>query len=160
LVAPEPEALATLQHKTAAKDSNAVMGRARYFSRMVKTVNVLLMLARLLGVIQILVGLAIWFGWSGGVVAFHSAFGSLFVLVVWIVALIALFSLSHRAVPLITLLVAGLLLWFGMAQTTLLVGAGHWAVRLAHLLIGLATLGLVESLGKAVRLHLAARSAA
>jgi len=123
---------------------------------MSKTVKVLLMLARLLAAIQIVVGFAIWFG-LGKPVAFHSALGSLFVLVVWIVALIALFTLSHRVVPLITLLVGGLLLWFGMAQTSLLVGSGHWAVRLAHLLVALATLGLVEALAKAVRVHLAAR---
>lgn len=127
---------------------------------MQKTVKVMLMLARLLGAIQIVVGLAIWSGWSGRPVAIHSALGSLFVLIVWIVALIALFALSHRLVPLITLLVGGLLLWFGMAQTSLLVGSGHWAVRVAHLLIGLATLGLVEALAKAVRVHLAARETA
>lgn len=124
---------------------------------MSKTVKVLLVLARLLAAIQIVVGFAIWFGWSAKPVAFHSALGSLFVLVVWIVALIALFTLSHRLVPLITLLVGGLLLWFGMAQTSLLVGSGHWAVRVAHLLVALATLGLVEALAKAVRVHLAAR---
>ena len=127
---------------------------------MSKTIKALLMLARLLGLIQIVVGLAIWFGRKGTLVAFHSAAGSLFVLVVWIVALFALFALSHRAVPLITLLVGGLLLWFGMAQTTLLVGPAHWAVRVAHLLIGLATLGLVEALAKAVRLHAATQDAA
>jgi hypothetical protein len=125
---------------------------------MSKTVGVLRMLARLLGAVQIVVGLAMWFGWAKGAVAFHSALGSLFVLVVWIIAIIALFALSTRTLPLITLLVAGVTLWFGMAQTTLLVGSTHWAVRLAHLLVGLATIGLAESLAKAVKRHLAAQS--
>jgi hypothetical protein len=123
---------------------------------MTKTVAVLQMLVRLLGVTQILVGLAIWLGGATRAVAFHSAVGSLLVLVVWIVAIIALFALPSRALPLITLLVAGLTLWFGMAQTTLLVGSAHWAVRVAHLLVGLATLGLAESLAKAVKRHHAA----
>ncbi|MGE5100110.1 MAG: hypothetical protein ACM3SX_09000 [Deltaproteobacteria bacterium] len=127
---------------------------------MTKTVAVLQMLARLLGVVQILVGLAIWFGRATSAVAFHSALGSLFVLVVWIIAIIALFALSHRTLPLITLLVGGVALWFGMAQTTLLVGSAHWSVRLAHLLVGLATLGLAESLAKAVKRHHAALAAA
>jgi len=126
---------------------------------MTKTVVVLQMLVRLLGVTQIVVGLAMWFGGATRAVAFHSAVGSLLVLVVWIVAIIALFALSSRALPLITLLVAGLTLWFGMAQTTLLAGNAHWAVRLAHLLVGLATLGLAESLAKAVKRHDAAQSA-
>ena len=125
---------------------------------MSKSDAVLQMLARLLGVVQILVGLAIWRGWARSAVAFHSAAGSLFVLVVWIIAIIALFALPQRTLPLITLLIAGVVLWFGMAQTTLLVGSGHWAVRLAHLLLGLATMGLSESLSKAVKLHHAAQS--
>ena len=79
-------------------------------------------------------------------------------LVVWIIAIIALFALPRRTLPLITLLIAGVVLWFGMAQTTLLVGSAHWAVRLAHLLVGLATMGLSESLLKAVKLHYAAQS--
>jgi hypothetical protein len=123
---------------------------------MSKTVAVLQMLVRLLGVVQILVGLAIWIGWATRAIAFHSAIGSLFVLVVWIIGIIALFALPKRTLPLITLLVAGVALWFGMAQTTLLVGSAHWAVRLTHLLVGLATIGLAESLAKAVKRHNAA----
>ncbi|HXD47139.1 MAG TPA: hypothetical protein VN600_00105 [Gemmatimonadaceae bacterium] len=125
-----------------------------------KTVAVLAMLGRLLGVIQILVGLAIWFGFAAGAVAFHMAVGSLFVLVLWIVGLIALFVLDKRGLALFTLLWGGLVLWFGMAQTTLLVGTGHWAIRLAHLLVGMAAIGLVESLGKATKAHYAAKETA
>jgi hypothetical protein len=117
------------------------------------------MLARLLGVVQIVVGLCLWFGYLTGAVALHSALGSLFVLVAWIVAGIALFALSKRGLPLFTLLLGGVVLWFGMAQTTFLPGALHWAVRLTHLLIGLALLGLVESLAKGVKRHLATRGA-
>jgi hypothetical protein len=125
-----------------------------------KTVAVLAMLGRLLGVIQILVGLTIWLGFAAGTVAFHMAVGSLFVLVLWIVGLIALFVLDKRGLALFTLLWGGLVLWFGMAQTTLLVGAGHWAIRLAHLLVGMAAIGLVESLGKATKAHYAAKETA
>ena len=111
------------------------------------------MLARLLGVVQILLGLGLWLGWAPNVVMLHTALGSLFVLTVWIIGAIALFALSKRGVALFTLLWGALVLWLGMAQTTLLPGAGHWAVRVAHLLVGLAAMGLVESLGKAVKLH-------
>jgi hypothetical protein len=125
-----------------------------------KTASVLTMLARLLGVVQILVGLAMWFGFAARAVAFHSALGSLFVLALWIIALIALFSLDKRGLPLFALLWGGLVLWFGMAQTTLLVGGAHWAVRLAHLLVGLAAIGLADSLGRALKAHAAAASVA
>ena len=117
------------------------------------------MLARLLWVLQLVVGFGIWFGlWTAGL-SLHLAGGALFVLVLWIIALIALFALPKRGVALFTLLWGGLVLWLGMSQTTLLVGSGHWAVRLAHLLAGLAAMGLVESLGKATKRHWLARSA-
>jgi hypothetical protein len=121
-----------------------------------KTLTVLLMLARLLGVVQLVVGLCMWVGLLK-VVALHSALGSLFVLVTWIIAGIALFALPRRGVALFTLLIGGIVLWFGMAQVTLLAGSMHWAVRVVHLLLGLATLGLIESLAKAVKRHLATR---
>lgn len=120
-----------------------------------KTLTIFIMLARLLGVVQIIVGLGIWFGMFGGAAPIHSILGSLFVLTMWIVAGIALFALPKRGVALFAMLWGGLVLWFGMAQTTLLVGSTHWAIRLAHLLVGVAALGLVESLGKAVKRHLA-----
>jgi hypothetical protein len=124
-----------------------------------KTITVFLMLARLLGVLQLLVGLGLWFGLWTTAVSFHSASGALFVLVLWIVALIALFALPKRGVALFTLFWGGLVLWLGMAQTTLLVGSGHWAVRVAHLLVGVAAMGLAESLGKATKVHWLARDA-
>lgn len=123
---------------------------------MTKLVVILLMLARLLGLILILLGVAIWIGFGRGITNVHAALGSVFVLDVWIVAVIALFVLTARGLPLLVLALGGVVVWFGVAQTTLLVGGAHWAVRLLHLLLGVALLGLVESLGKAVRVHRAA----
>lgn len=119
---------------------------------MKKLVTILLMIARLLGVLQIVLGLAIWFGFAA-IIAVHAIIGSLFVLAGWVIALIALFALPKRALPLFVLLFGGAVMWFGVAQATLLPGSAHWAIRLVHLLSGLAMLGLIESLGKAVRLH-------
>ena len=120
----------------------------------------LLILARALGVFQLLTGFAFWFGWLPHAVAGHVALGSLLVLVLWMVSLIALFVLSTRAVPLIALFWGGLVLWLGMAQTTLALGSAHWAIRVAHLVVGLAALGFIESLAKATKLRWSARHAA
>lgn len=119
--------------------------------------RILQMIARLLGLVQLVVGAVIWIRGGGtGIVAFHAATGSLFVLALWVIGLIALFALPHRALPLFTLLWGGFVLWFGMAQTTLLVGGAHWAVRLAHLLVGIAAMGLAEALCGATKRHWAA----
>jgi hypothetical protein len=113
----------------------------------------LLMLGRLLGVVQILGGLAIWVWMRPWAVQAHMAIGSLFVLVMWIVGVIALFALSARGLALFTLLWGALVLWLGMAQVSLLPGTAHWVIRVLHLLVGLAALGLLERLGKALRVH-------
>jgi hypothetical protein len=124
------------------------------------TLGILLMLGRLLGVVQLVIGFALWFGWLPKAVATHTILGSVLVLVLWMVALIALFVLSKRLVPLVALFWGGLVLWLGMAQTTLLVAHGHWTIRVAHLVVGLAALGFIESLAKTTRRHWIARATA
>jgi hypothetical protein len=116
-------------------------------------IKVLLMLARLLVAVQIVLGLLIWFGNTSSLRQIHIALGSLFVLDLWILGVIALFALSARGLSLLTLLMGGVIMWLGVAQTTLLVGPAHWAVRLVHLLLGVAAMGLVEPLTKALLAH-------
>src|SRR5262249_50351043 len=134
--------------------------RAVYTGRvpMQTILRLLLILGRLLGIIQITVGLALWLGWLPRAVAFHTAAGSLLVLVLWTVALIALFALSSRSIPLVALFWGGLVLWLGMAQMTILNGSAHWTIRVAHFVIGLAAIGFIESLVKATRRHWSPRS--
>ena len=113
-------------------------------------VKVLLMLARLLFVIQLVLGVCIWFGVGGSLASVHIMVGPLFVLDAWLIALIALFALPRRALPLLTLALGGAIVWFGIAQQGMLVGSMHWAVRLVHLLLGVSMMGLLEAQAKAV----------
>jgi len=129
-----------------------------YLHDMVKLVTILQMIVRLLGVVQIILGLCIWFNIAHPN-ALHAALGSVFVLVGWAIALIALFALPRRGAALGALLLGGVVIWFGVAQTTLLIGSMHWLVRVAHLLLGVAMIGVVEMLGKAVKLHKAGNAA-
>lgn len=124
---------------------------------MIKLITPLQMLARLLIALQVILGLAIWFGIIS-VTQIHIALGSLFVLDVWIIAAIALFALPRRGLPLIAMVMGGIVMWLGVAQRTMLLGDLHWAVRVVHLLIGLATMGLVEPLVKAVKQHEASKA--
>ena len=116
-------------------------------------IKVLLMLARLLVAVQIVLGLLIWFGNTISLRQIHIALGSLFVLDLWVLGVIALFALSARGLSLLTLLMGGVIMWLGVAQTTLLIGPAHWAVRVLHLLLGVAAMGLVEPLTKALFAH-------
>ena len=85
---------------------------------MTRLTTILIMIARLLGVAQLLTGFAFWFGWMPNTSP-HFGMGSLLVLVVWIIALIGLFALPKRGVALMTLMWGALVLWFGMTQATL-----------------------------------------
>jgi hypothetical protein len=126
---------------------------------MKKTTTILLMLVRLLGVVQLLVGLALWFGVAVGARSMHIGVGMLFVLVLWIFGVFALFALPKRGVAFVTLVVGAIVVWFGMAQLTMLPGSAHWVVRVIHLLLGLSAMGLAERLGKLIKLNEAAKAA-
>jgi hypothetical protein len=105
--------------------------------------------ARLFIVIQIVLGLLIWFG-DTSLVQVHIVIGGLFVVALWAISLVALFALPSRTLPLFALFLGGAILWFGVAQRQLLVGSAHWAVRLLHLLLGVSAMGLIEPMSKAV----------
>jgi len=111
------------------------------------------MLVRIAGAAQILLGFLIWFGIGASLVQLHFAIGGIFVLALWIVAVIALFVLPTRGMALLALIWGALVLWLGMAQTTLMVGSMHWVIRVVHLLVGLAAIGLGDRLAAAVNRH-------
>jgi hypothetical protein len=121
-------------------------------------IKALLMLARLLVAAQVVLGLLIWFG-RISLTQIHIALGSLFVLDLWLLAVIALFALSARGLSLFTLLLGGVIMWLGVAQRTMLIGSMHWAVRVVHLLLGISAMGLVEPLTKALLAHYSDRDA-
>lgn len=116
-----------------------------------KATTALLMVLRLTGLIQIVAGLFIWFGHSRALVPAHSVIGSLFVLDLWILGIVALFELPSRGFALFTLVWGGFVLWLGMAQMSLLPGSSHWIIRVVHLLVGLAAMGFGESLAGRVK---------
>jgi len=121
-------------------------------------VKVLLMLARLLVAAQVVLGLLIWFG-RISFTQVHIALGSIFVLDLWLLGLIALFALSARGLSLFSLLLGGVIMWLGVAQRTMLLGSAHWAVRVVHLLLGVSAMALIEPLAKSLLAHYASRDA-
>jgi hypothetical protein len=119
----------------------------------------LLVLARLLVAVQVVLGLLIWFGNRISLRQIHIALGSLFVLDLWILGIVALFALSARGLSLLTLLMGGVIMWLGVAQTNLFIGPAHWVVRVVHLLLGVSAMGLVEPLTRALLAHYDTRGA-
>ena len=111
--------------------------------------RVLMMLMRISGTIQIIVGIALWTGHWRSIVGLHMNNGIVFVLLLFAIALTAL--VRRRAIGLAVFAIAwGVLVgMFGFSQQRFLVGDLHWIVRVAHLAVGLTALGIAERLTRA-----------
>ena len=119
------------------------------------TVTAIQMAIRVLGVVQLVLGIAFWTGNALGLVDLHQLIGILLVLGLWTQA-----ALAHRAgVP--ASLVAGAAVWgllvpiVGLAQRDLLPGSAHWVIQVIHLLLGIGLLALAENLATRARARLA-----
>ena len=110
------------------------------------TLTALQMSVRVVGVVQLGLGLAFWTGNALGLVDLHQLLGILLVLALWTLA-----ALAHRAgMP--AGLVAGAVVYglivpiVGLTQRELLPGSAHWVIQVVHLLLGLGLIGLAENL--------------
>lgn len=105
-----------------------------------------LMLLRLTGLVQVVLGLLFWTGNNLSMIPVHMLVGFVLVLALW-----ALAGLAARA-GVTPGLVAFALLWgavvpvLGLTQQRLLPGDSHWLIQVAHLLVGLFAIGLGETL--------------
>jgi hypothetical protein len=113
--------------------------------------TVVQMSVRVLGVVQIVLGLLFWFGVARGLIDLHMLFGILIVLLLWVLAVLAAAARAGVALPLVGFAVGAVTVWLGLTQTSLLPGDAHWVVQVAHLLVGLAALGLADALGARIR---------
>ncbi len=106
----------------------------------------LVWIVRVLGLVQIVLGLLIWIGPGLRYLPIHISMGFLIVISLWILAILALIVRGRPG------LVGFAFLWglglpaFGMAQMTLLVGSLHWIIRLVHLLMGVIALATADRL--------------
>jgi len=107
-----------------------------------------LMLLRLAFAVQIVVGVAMWAGYWTSLVGLHMAVGSLFVLLLWIVAAIALVRRRAVGLALFAIVWGIVLAGFGMAQRGIMVGDAHWVIRIVHLLIAMAAMPMAERLAR------------
>ena len=120
------------------------------------TITALQMGIRVVGVVQLALGLIFWTGNALGLVDLHQLIGILLVLGLWTQA-----ALAHRAgVP--ASLVAGAAVWgllvpiVGLAQRDLLPGSAHWVIQVIHLLLGVGLLATAERLAIRAKDRLAA----
>jgi hypothetical protein len=119
------------------------------------TITALQMGIRVVGVVQLALGLAFWTGNALGLVDLHQLLGILLVLALWTQA-----ALAYRAgVPagmVAAAVVYGLIVPIvGLTQRELLPGSAHWVIEVIHLLLGIGLLGFAENLATRAKARLA-----
>jgi hypothetical protein len=110
------------------------------------------MLVRVFGLILIVLGILFWTGNAMSLVNVHMLIGVLFVLMLWLLAGLA--GAAHQSFGMVALgIVCGIVvLALGMVQRGLMVGSEHWVIRVLHLLVGLAGMGIGEQLATRIKL--------
>ncbi|HEY5086284.1 MAG TPA: hypothetical protein VII66_02905 [Gemmatimonadaceae bacterium] len=118
---------------------------------MLKTTIIAQILMRAFGVILIVLGIIFWTGDALSLVNLHMPIGLLFVITLWLLSGLA--AGAHQSMGLIMLgIVCGIVvLALGMTQRGLMVGSAHRVIRVLHLLLGLAGMGIGEQLAKRTR---------
>lgn len=117
---------------------------------MQKTVAIAHWIVRVAGVIQLTLGALFWTGHAYTYVPVHIVVGSVLVLALWLVAVLALVARVKRGLAVFELVWGLALVWFGVQQAGFLVGGMHWIVRVVHLLMALSAMGIAGALGKAL----------
>ena len=108
--------------------------------------RILLMLMRIGAGVQVVVGLGLWSGRWYSLVDMHRTVGVLYVILLWVLAIIALVQRRSVKVALFAIVWGVVIAALGFAQQGILIGDLHWVVRVVHLVIGLAAMPIAERL--------------
>lgn len=118
------------------------------------------MIVRIAGAIEIVLGILFWTGHARSWVGIHMLVGLILVVALWVIAGVAIRARVGRGASAFAIVWGIVVLVLGATQTMLLVGSAHWVVQVIHLFVGLAAIGISESLATRIMVALAARPAA
>ncbi len=116
-----------------------------------KAVSILQILARFSGAIQIILGVLFWAGIALSLLPVHIFFGSVLVLSLWTLAILAARASVQPGLVALALVWGLVLPIVGLTQGRLLVGPEHWVIQVVHLLLGVGAIGQAESLARRIK---------
>ena len=95
------------------------------------------------GALALILGLLFWTGVALNLVSMHMLLGFLAIGSLWVIGFGQFLSRSGSwMIAVGTLLVGALTGVFGLYQSSLMIGEAHWLIQVAHLLLGVLTIGL------------------
>jgi hypothetical protein len=107
-------------------------------------------LISLLGIALVVLGILFWTGHGLSLVTLHMRLGGLFVLCLWVLAVVGVLTRGSRSLAVIVLVWSFIVPALGMTQFRLLPGPYHWVIQTTHLLVGLIAMGLGHSLARRI----------
>ncbi|MGE5334136.1 MAG: hypothetical protein ACM3N4_05505 [Nitrososphaerota archaeon] len=106
---------------------------------------------RLGGLVMLVLGVLFWTGNALTLVSEHMTLGLLVVLALWVLASVAMRQGVNIGLVIGALVLGIVVIAFGLAQTTLLVGSAHVVIEVIHLLLGLSLISLGEIISGRLR---------
>jgi hypothetical protein len=108
-------------------------------------------LIRIAFLIELVLGLLFWSGNAVALVPVHQLLGSLLVLGLWGLAVLAAIARVPPAAVALSLAYGLVVPVVGELQDNLVPGSAHWTIQAVHLLTGLGLVALAEWLGLLIR---------
>ena len=105
-------------------------------------------LVSLFGIALVVLGILFWTGHALSLLPVHMALGGLFVLSMWVLAVLGLLAPGSRGFALLVFVWSLIVPALGVEQLSLLPGAGHWVIQVVHLLVGIIGMGLAHALAR------------
>jgi hypothetical protein len=113
--------------------------------------SILQAVARITGPILIVLGIILWMGRGYQLLPLHIGLGVVLVVTLWVQAVLAARAGANRGFVAFAIAWGVMLPVFGMAQANLFPGQFHWVIRVLHLAVGIVAMGMIDGLGKQVR---------
>ncbi len=123
------------------------------------TTTIMQWLVRLTGALQIVLGAFIWTGAADALIATHIVSGSVLLLALLALAVVAACAGVQPGFVALATVWALVVLILGLTQERLLPGPAHWVIQVLHLLLGLGAIGQAENLARRIKMRLSGGSA-
>lgn len=117
------------------------------------TVLVARLLVSLLGITLVVLGIFFWTGHALSLLPVHMFIGGLFVICLWVLAVLGFATPKARVFALVVLIWSLIVPALGVTQLRLLPGSDHWVIQVVHLLVGLIAVGLGHGLARRIGRH-------
>jgi len=118
-------------------------------------VKSIVLIARLLislfGIALLVLGILFWTGHAMSLLPLHTMLGGLFVICMWVLAVLGFLARGSRGLALVVLIWSLIVPAVGVTQLSLLPGRDHWVIQVIHLLVGLIAIGLGHALARRLR---------